>query len=110
MPELKKYMGRLRGSKQFAVQETTDLNSATPGSWPSGIGGAINNGYWSNLGQDNNGRLCGFIRMLKLLKLMPYDHTTPNPYPPATHPGIPYDPPATPQQAPICNLNVMAAM
>lgn len=43
----------------------------TPVSWPSGIGGAINNGKWQDAGSAGNDRLCVFIRILRLLKFIP---------------------------------------
>ncbi len=70
LPELHKFMSEYRNGK-FPSLKTSDLINSSPASWPSGIGGAINNGVWSNQAQDNIGRVCGFLRMLKLLKLMP---------------------------------------
>jgi hypothetical protein len=70
MPQLARYMAGLAGG-QFPSQQTTDLVSSTPATWPSGIGGAINNSVWSNDAQGNADRVCGFLRMLRLLGLMP---------------------------------------
>jgi len=70
-PQLALYMAGLGTDGQFPSQQTSDLTGSTPATWPSGIGGAINNSVWSNDAQGNADRVCGFLRMMRLLRLMP---------------------------------------
>jgi len=78
IPQLKKFMSNF--TNKFPSLIVTDLVNDTPASWPSGIGGAINNSVWSNKSQDNNSRVCDFLRLLRLLNLMDSnsDNKSPN--------------------------------
>jgi hypothetical protein len=80
-PQFQKYMKLLdKTNNKFPVQETTDLNKDSPASWPNGVGCQISGGKWCNGAARSDDRLCGFIRMLKKLDLMPNNPAHPAPW------------------------------
>jgi hypothetical protein len=69
-PQFKKFMDQLQTNNKFLSKTTDDLINDNPASWPSGIGSVINLSSWSNLASQNVDRVCGFLRILRLLNLM----------------------------------------
>ena len=78
-PQLNKFM-QLQQNGRFASKTTDDLILDTPASWPSGIGGAVNNSVWSNLASNNSDRICHFLRIMRLLNLMDQESNNKGPY------------------------------
>jgi len=72
------YISNLQNGK-LPLQNTINLEKDNPASWPSGVGSQISLGTWSNEASQHTDRICGFIRMLKLLGLM--DESTNPPLP-----------------------------
>ena len=60
---------KLKVGNTFNNMRNTQLIGNEPISWAAGIGGAINNGSWTESGSGPI-RICAFLRMLKLLGIM----------------------------------------
>ena len=59
------------------------LGSQTPATWPSGIGGEINLSSWSNKANQNQVRICNFLRIMYKLGIITdsncISHVVPSP-------------------------------
>ena len=78
-PAFKNFVSQIQKNGLFPSFTLSDLNNNNPVSWPSGIGSAINNSRWTNLASMNNARICHFLRILRLLKLMNDDTNNKSP-------------------------------